>query len=179
MGWRPSFDPDRSEAEWRDLFLGRCDMNRSLLATLRSARDDGLGIFAVSTWAEEMSRRSRAERREWSYLLIDLLIVGCLVWWARSRKVAGSDPLMRLITTRDGFVSLSQFQIVMWSLLFGAGAIYVMGLSGSLIDIPTGALSCSAFPALRLSAPRSTRRIPRRQRPGRPRPRRQQCAPGP
>jgi len=69
-----------------------------------------------------------------------LVIVGCLVWWARSRKVAGSDPLMRLITTRDGFVSLSQFQIVMWSLLFGAGAIYVMGLSGSLIDIPTGAL---------------------------------------
>lgn len=69
-----------------------------------------------------------------------LVAVCCLVLWARAREVAGTDPLMRLITTRDGYVSLSQFQIVMWSLLFGAGAVYVMGLSGSLIDIPAGAL---------------------------------------
>lgn len=70
-------------------------------------------------------------------VLIALVI---LVLWARSRQVPGTDPLMRLITTREGYVSLSQFQIVMWSFLFGAGAVYVMGLSGSLIDIPAGAL---------------------------------------
>jgi hypothetical protein len=47
---------------------------------------------------------------------------------------------MRLISTREGYASLSQMQIVLWSFLFGAGAVYVMTLSGSLIDIPTGAL---------------------------------------
>lgn len=69
-----------------------------------------------------------------------LVTLFVLVLWARARLVPGTDPLMRLITTRDGYVSLSQFQIVMWSYLFGAGAVYVMGLSGSLIDIPSGAL---------------------------------------
>jgi hypothetical protein len=47
---------------------------------------------------------------------------------------------MRLISTREGYASLSQFQIMLWSFLFGAGAVYVMGLSGGLINIPTGAL---------------------------------------
>ncbi len=76
------------------------------------------------------------------FLTILAVIVAALLLdlWARARHVPGGNPVVRLISTRDGYVSLSQFQIMLWSFLFGAGAVYVMGLSGSLIDIPSGAL---------------------------------------
>ena len=77
-------------------------------------------------------------------MLVTLLCVlgaqGLLYSWAVHRKVPGRSPWMRLVSTREGYASLSQMQIVLWSFLFGAGATYVMILSGSLIDIPTGAL---------------------------------------
>lgn len=80
----------------------------------------------------------------WNAVLTTLVCVlvahGLLYAWAVRRKVPGRSPWMRLIATRDGYASLSQMQIVLWSFLFGAGAVYVMTLSGSLIDIPTGAL---------------------------------------
>ena len=80
----------------------------------------------------------------WNAALVTLLCVlaaqGLLYSWAVHRKVPGRSPWMRMISTREGYASLSQMQIVLWSFLFGAGATYVMILSGSLIDIPTGAL---------------------------------------
>ena len=80
----------------------------------------------------------------WNAALVTLVCVlaaqGLLYSWAVSRKVPGRSPWMRMISTREGYASLSQMQIVLWSFLFGAGATYVMILSGSLIDIPTGAL---------------------------------------
>jgi Fibronectin type III domain len=80
----------------------------------------------------------------WNAVLVTLVCVlgaqGLLYAWAVSRKVPGRSPWMRLIATREGYASLSQAQIVLWSFLFGAGATYVMILSGSLIDIPTSAL---------------------------------------
>jgi hypothetical protein len=80
----------------------------------------------------------------WNAALVTLLCVlaaqGLLYSWAVRRKVPGRSPWMRMISTRQGYASLSQMQIVLWSFLFGAGATYVMILSGSLIDIPTGAL---------------------------------------
>jgi hypothetical protein len=80
----------------------------------------------------------------WNAALVTLLCVlaaqGLLYSWAVRRKVPGRSPWMRMISTREGYASLSQMQIVLWSFLFGAGATYVMILSGSLIDIPTGAL---------------------------------------
>jgi len=73
--------------------------------------------------------------------LVSVLIAQALLYsWAVHRKVPGRSPWMRMISTRQGYASLSQMQIVLWSFLFGAGATYVMILSGSLIDIPTGAL---------------------------------------
>jgi hypothetical protein len=73
--------------------------------------------------------------------LVCVLIAHALLYaWAWRRKVPGWSPWMRLISTREGYASLSQMQIMMWSFLFGAGAVYVMSLSGSLINIPTGAL---------------------------------------
>lgn len=80
----------------------------------------------------------------WNAALVTLLCVlaaqGLLYSWAVHRKVPGRSPWMRMVSTREGYASLSQMQIVLWSFLFGAGATYVMILSGSLIDIPTGAL---------------------------------------
>lgn len=70
-----------------------------------------------------------------------VIIVLAILWvCATLRKVPGRGPLLRLISTRRGYASLSQFQILLWSFLIGAGAVYVMVLSGSLIDIPVGAL---------------------------------------
>jgi hypothetical protein len=53
---------------------------------------------------------------------------------------AYSVPL-RLISTSNGWASLSQFQIMLWTFVIGAGAVYVMSLTMSLIAISVGTLS--------------------------------------
>jgi hypothetical protein len=60
------------------------------------------------------------------------------------RKLLGgttlkANPLL-LIVSQSGYASLSQFQIVLWTFLVGASAIYVMALSGELIEITNGTL---------------------------------------
>ena len=60
------------------------------------------------------------------------------------RKLLGgttlkANPLL-LIVSQSGYASLSQFQIVLWTFLIGASAIYVMALSGELIEITNGTL---------------------------------------
>jgi hypothetical protein len=91
--------------------------------------DVTLGIGTTSLW----------NARIWAAVAV-LLSIAVLNFWARRRGVPGKGPLLRLISTRRGYASLSQFQIVLWSFLLGAGAIYIMVLSGSLIDIPSRAL---------------------------------------
>ncbi len=81
----------------------------------------------------------------WSALLIALFFVG-LAWWivlrlAKARPAIRGGPFIRVITNRNGYASLSQFQITLWTFVIGGGAIYVMALSGSLIDIPAQALT--------------------------------------
>jgi hypothetical protein len=60
---------------------------------------------------------------------------GFLLSWATARGVPGGR-LLRVISTPHGVASLSQFQIMIWSAVIGAGVIYVMLISGNLIDIP-------------------------------------------
>ena len=73
-------------------------------------------------------------------------ILGVVIAWlvlyryGCSRNVPGNDPVLKLISSRAGFASLSQLQILMWSFLVGASAIYVMALSGELIPISSGTL---------------------------------------
>ena len=50
-----------------------------------------------------------------------------------------ANPLL-LIVSQNGYASLSQFQIVLWTFLVGGSAIYVMALSGELIEITNGTL---------------------------------------
>jgi hypothetical protein len=74
-----------------------------------------------------------------------LAAVGLLVWLimsgiARYRHIRGRNLLLRIISTQDGYASLSQLQIVLWTLVVGLSAIYVMTLSGNLISISNGTL---------------------------------------
>ncbi|HEX9327987.1 MAG TPA: fibronectin type III domain-containing protein [Reyranella sp.] len=80
----------------------------------------------------------------WTACLTTLVCIlgahALLYSWAKYQNVPGRSPWMRLISTREGYASLSQMQIMLWSFVFGAGAVYVMSLSGSLINIPISAL---------------------------------------
>ena len=53
--------------------------------------------------------------------------------WVR-RAVLG------LISTEKGFASLSQFQIILWTFVVAGSAVYVMALSGELINVTSGTL---------------------------------------
>jgi hypothetical protein len=50
------------------------------------------------------------------------------------------NPILCLIASRNGFASLSQFQIMLWTFVVIASAAYVMALSGTLIPITSGTL---------------------------------------
>ena len=54
--------------------------------------------------------------------------------------IDGLDPVLRIITTADGYASLSHFQMILWTFVVAASAVYVMVLSGELIQITTGTL---------------------------------------
>src|SRR5207302_454133 len=64
--------------------------------------------------------------------------------WLTCRKrfpgVRKPPPLLCLITTRGGFASLSQFQIMLWTFVVIASVVYVIALSGDLIPITSGTL---------------------------------------
>ena len=75
------------------------------------------------------------------------VVVGvlALIWLildkvTRYRGIRGSNLLLRVISTRDGYASLSQLQIVLWTLVVAMSAVYVMTLSGNLISISEGTL---------------------------------------
>jgi hypothetical protein len=75
-----------------------------------------------------------------------LALIGVLGAWfmlysfGDRRGVPGRDVVLKLISTRNGYASLSQLQTLMWSFVVGAAGIYVMALSGNLIDISNGTL---------------------------------------
>ncbi|MEN3385937.1 MAG: hypothetical protein V7608_5981, partial [Hyphomicrobiales bacterium] len=48
--------------------------------------------------------------------------------------------IIRIITTPDGYASLSQLQMVLWTFVVAASAVYVMVLAGELIEVTTGTL---------------------------------------
>jgi hypothetical protein len=54
--------------------------------------------------------------------------------------IKGANWLLRIISTPTGYASLSQLQIVLWTLVVAASAVYVMALSGDLIEVTNGTL---------------------------------------
>lgn len=63
-----------------------------------------------------------------------------LYWITRNADLPGRNPVLKLIATMEGYASLAQLQIMLWTLVVGAAAIYVMALSGNLIDVTSGML---------------------------------------
>ncbi len=57
-----------------------------------------------------------------------------------SPGILRADWLLRIISTPSGFASLSQFQIILWTFVVAASTVYVMSLSGQLIQITNGML---------------------------------------
>jgi hypothetical protein len=90
----------------------------------------------------------------------------------RRRGIRGSNLLLRVISTRDGYASLSQLQIVLWTLVVALSAIYVMTLSGNLISISEGTLillGIASGTALTARIPGMTPPPPVQPAPGTPR----------
>ena len=58
-----------------------------------------------------------------------------LTYWGKDRNIKGG-AILRVIANKDGYASLTQFQILLWTLVIGAGITYVMAITGSLIDVP-------------------------------------------
>jgi hypothetical protein len=78
-----------------------------------------------------------------SFILTIVLIV--IAWTAlyhfgKIRGVPGEDVILKIISTKGGYASLSQLQIILWSFVIGGGAVYVMSLAGNLIAISQGTL---------------------------------------
>jgi hypothetical protein len=73
-------------------------------------------------------------------VLVGILVVLVVRGMVRLRHIRGRNLLLQVISTRDGYASLSQFQIVLWTLVVGMSAIYAMTLSGNLISISDGTL---------------------------------------
>jgi hypothetical protein len=83
----------------------------------------------------------------WAMLLAALTVLAAfavlsIVGHRRLRRLGFGDldPAIRIITTTDGFASLSRLQMVVWTFVVAASAVYVMVLSGELIEITTGTL---------------------------------------
>jgi hypothetical protein len=79
--------------------------------------------------------------------VVTAVAFGLLTHWARRRGISGGW-LLRIISSTNGVASLSQFQIFLWTAVIGVGVVYVMMLSGNLIDIPIatlGLLGVSGF----------------------------------
>jgi len=76
-------------------------------------------------------------------VLATVLLAFGILWQVckyRLAKLPPGHPVLSIITTRRGYASLSQFQILLWTFVVIASAAYVMELSGDLIGISTGTL---------------------------------------
>src|SRR5947209_14109321 len=58
----------------------------------------------------------------------------------RHPGILQANLFLRIVATPSGFASLSQLQIVLWTFVVAASAVYVMSLSGQLIQITSGTL---------------------------------------
>lgn len=73
-----------------------------------------------------------------------VIVLGALNIIAQRRLkhegIKSASWFLRIISTPGGYASLSQLQIVLWTLVVAGSAVYVMSLSGDLIEITNGTL---------------------------------------
>lgn len=90
----------------------------------------------------------------WCALLVlaSFMLIACIaLWWLAPKTLLGgasgfnfrniSRHTLAIISTGDGIASLSQFQVMLWTVVVAGSAIYVMVLSGNLISISSGTLT--------------------------------------
>ena len=102
------------------------------------------GNFAI---AADVSHTIGVANPFWALLLAVLTVllafgVLSLISYRRLKRLGLGDlnPVIRIITTPNGYASLSQFQMVLWTFVVAGSAVYVMVLSGELIEVTTGTL---------------------------------------
>jgi hypothetical protein len=79
----------------------------------------------------------------WIIVILTVSVAFVILWRVgkyRLKDAPKCNPILSVITTRRGYVSLSQFQIILWTFVVIASAAYVMALQGDLIAITTGTL---------------------------------------
>ena len=82
----------------------------------------------------------------WLSLLLVFATVGLLyfglrrAWRNRLSKFTKVGPLLCIVMSRNGNASLSQFQVMLWTVVVAASTVYVIALSGELIPITSGTL---------------------------------------
>jgi Fibronectin type III domain len=64
-----------------------------------------------------------------------------IIWVIAGRRQIPGNFLLSVISTKYGYASLSQLQIMLWTVVIVAGLIYVMVLTGRLLDVPTPTLA--------------------------------------
>jgi hypothetical protein len=112
-------------------------------AELRILAAEGTGQPAVEL---DATRDIRVTAKWLAALLAFSFAIGIgvlLYFFAKNLGVPGGrryDIPLRIISTARGWASLAQFQIILWTLVIGAGAVYVMTLTGELISITDGTL---------------------------------------
>lgn len=77
---------------------------------------------------------------------IAALILGLVVLYVATARriehvgIKKANWFLRIISTPSGYASLSQLQILLWTFVVAASAVYVMSLSGQLVQITNGTL---------------------------------------
>jgi hypothetical protein len=61
-------------------------------------------------------------------------------WRLKHPGILKANWLLRIISTPSGFASLSQLQVLLWTFVVAVSAVYVMALSGELVQITNGTL---------------------------------------
>ena len=61
-------------------------------------------------------------------------------WRLQHSGIMQANWLLRIVSTPSGFASLSQLQILVWTFVVAASAVYVMSLSGQLVEVTSGTL---------------------------------------
>jgi hypothetical protein len=102
-----------------------------------------IAVLDASGVPSAVTVRAIGITKPWEAAVLALAAAGAGLWFVRRIAKAMDVPgdwLLGVISTRSGVASLSQLQVMLWTFVIGGGAVFVMVLSGELIDISPGAL---------------------------------------
>lgn len=133
--------PSRFSGEGRYVGLWLVPLADVRIMVLAKEQD---GTYTV---AADVSHGIGVTNPFWALALALLTVLGAvavlsIICHRRLRRtgIEKTGFLIRVITAPDGYASLSQLQIVLWTFVVAGSAIYVMVLSGELIQVTTGTL---------------------------------------